>query len=129
MLPAYFIVVFTNSVLPDTQIYPYLHKIGILLGVPAFLYLTKTVSKTTGLKNVLIALGRASFFVFAAHEPLLTVIRKISYKILQPQHDEKILAIYFTSVAASVVICVGLFFLLKHFSPRFTKLIAGGRKD
>lgn len=127
MLPVYLAVVIANSAWPDTQAYPYLHKIGILLGVPVFLLLTRAVSSTTSLKHALVALGSASFFVFAAHEPLLTVIRKILYKVLQPQHDGKILLIYFLSVAATVVICTGLFFLLNRLVPRFTRVIAGGR--
>lgn len=127
MLPVYLAVVIANSAWADTQAYPYLHKIGILLGMPVFLLLTKAASSTTGLKNALVALGSASFFVFAAHEPLLTMIRKILYKLLQPQHNGKILLIYFLSVTASVVICTGLFFLLNRLVPRFAKVIAGGR--
>jgi len=127
MLPLYLAVVITNSIFTDTQVYPYMHKIGIMFGVPVFLYLTKAISKTTALKKSLISLSNVSFFVFAAHEPLLTVIRKISYKLMHPQDDGKILAIYFLSVTTTVIICVCLFFLLNRGFPRFTKIIAGGR--
>lgn len=126
-LPVYLVIVVTNSAFPDAQVYPYLHKIGILLGMPVFLSLTKAISNTTGLKNALVALGSASFFVFAAHEPLLTLLRKIAYKVLQTQHGEKILLIYFVSVIVTVLVCVGMFFLLNRVVPRFTKVIAGGR--
>ncbi|PHV49411.1 hypothetical protein CSQ91_18580 [Janthinobacterium sp. BJB301] len=127
IFPLYIVIVVTNSAFPDTHVYRYFHKIGIMFGIPAFIYLTKEIAKMTALKNALVVLGSASFFVFAAHEPLLTVIRKIAYKILQPQHAEKILAIYFMSVTATVAICICLFFLLKVVFPKFTKLIAGGR--
>ncbi|MGK5043078.1 acyltransferase family protein [Janthinobacterium sp. GB1R12] len=127
MFPLYIAMAIVNSIYPETCFYPYVHKIGIMLGLPSFLYLTKILSRSTALKTALVSMGKASFFVFATHEPLLTVIRKISYKMLQPQHDAEILTIYFLSVVVTVACCSALFFLLNRIVPRFTRMIAGGR--
>lgn len=75
----------------------------------------------------MLALSSASFFVFAAHEPLLTMIRKMTYKVLQPQHEGTTLLIYFLSVSITVVVCTGMFFLLSRTVPQFARLIAEGR--
>lgn len=58
------------------------HKLSVFLGVFLFLYLTKYILTCARAKRVLIRLGMCGFFVFAAHEPLLTVLKKYHISLL-----------------------------------------------
>jgi surface polysaccharide O-acyltransferase-like enzyme len=112
-----------HSALPDRL--PYLHKVVIAFGVPTLWWLTGPAVRMAKLKSLLIKLSSASFFVFAAHEPLLMIIRKVLYKQLLPTGGAAILALYF-----SIPICLLLFLVLTHrcllkIVPSFVGFISG----
>ena len=105
----------------------YLHRTGLIVGVLAALYLTRPALNHERLTQALLALGSASFFVYAAHEPLLMVLRMLAYSNIPLDAPYTVLAIYLllpALVIAFLVLCHGV---LKRTCPRLLGLITGGR--
>jgi peptidoglycan/LPS O-acetylase OafA/YrhL len=104
-----------------------IHYICILLGVPIVLFVTKIIISSEALSKRVIALGGASFFVFAAHEPLLTIVRKIAYKILHPESNLLVLALYFILPLTIISLTTLAYYALNRLYPKFIAVITGGR--
>jgi surface polysaccharide O-acyltransferase-like enzyme len=104
----------------------YLHNASIVLGVLTILCLTKVVFRHARIKESMLALAGCSFFVFAAHEPLLTMTRKIAYKIIQPASDIAGLTLFFLIPTLLVFVLVKLYKVCLCYFPRSTHLITGG---
>lgn len=103
-----------------------LHKIQFLLGCAAMFCITKHVLNLR-LSHYLLSLSKVSFFIFALHEPLLTIVRKIAYRLFMPLTDIKSLLIYFTAPWLVVIICIMTYGILAKLAPSSLKVITGGR--
>lgn len=69
----------------------------------------------------------ASFFLFAAHHTIVRIIIKIFF-VLTPIHSDWIYVLaYFVITAITVLICLAFYGLLNRFTPKFCKIISGGR--
>lgn len=103
----------------------YIHNAGILLGMIFFLNLTAHfLSKGCWKTNEF--LSKASFFVFAIHDPwLLSQFRKIIFKTLHPESDGLLTFTYFLTPALVTLAALGIYILLKRLSPSFLKVITG----
>ncbi|WP_072166289.1 acyltransferase [Erwinia sp. Leaf53] len=106
-----------------------IHKISILLGCAFLISVSLSIvdSKNYFVKNLLVSLGGASFFVFAAHEPTLTVVRKVLYKTVQFSGDSYTTFIYFCSTFVTVVICTFVYYVLSAISLKYFSYLTGGR--
>lgn len=104
-----------------------IHKTAELLGVAFAFCCTRWVRHSPSWTRGLIGLSSASFFVFAAHEPLLTVVRKLSYHFLRPSGNLGIAFLYFADPIAVTVVCLSTYFICAWRSPAFTRIITGGR--
>jgi len=104
-----------------------LHKIGLIFGIAVMINLTKNIFHTKNLKKRTIAMGSASFFIFAAHEPLLTILRKLLYKFIHPENDITILILYFSVPIATIILCYFTYILLKKEFSKVLSWISGGR--
>lgn len=105
----------------------YLHRTGLIVGMLAALYLTRPALNHKRLTQALLALGSASFFVYAAHEPLLMVLRMLAYSHIPLDAPYTVLAIYLilpALVIAFLVLCHGV---LRRTCPRLLGLATGGR--
>ena len=111
----------------DHNDYFYVYKVSMVFGVPAALYATKLVVSRPKIRNILLSLGQASFFVFAAHEPLLTIGRKLAYKIIQPDSSYWVLLVYFLEPTCVIIIFVVIYRFLSTHLVNFTRVITGGR--
>ena len=112
-----------HSAFPESLLY--LHKVVIVFGVPSLWWLTLLAVRAATLKSLLIKLSGASFFVFAAHEPLLIIIRKVSYKLLSPTNGAAILALYFLIPICLIAFLVVLHHYLLKTIPSFLGFITG----
>lgn len=112
---------------PWPQVRPWLHQGLVALGVAAALAASAWLLVRPRWRTALLRWAPASFFVYAAHEPLLTVARKVSYRLLQPEHSAWIVALY---VLVPMVV-IGLLLLLRrgllHWAPGPLAWISGGR--
>jgi hypothetical protein len=126
MLAMYVPLVFMDAWTKHASYNPPVHKLGMPVGVPVALHLSRHL-KRRSVHASFLALGTANFFVFAAHEPLLTIVRKLIYRAWAPDTDAEILM--FHPIAPATVISLSLlaYVALRHFSPRVLELLSEGR--
>ena len=105
----------------------YIHNAGVLLGVVSALYLTKTIVGLNKAKRALLWAGGCSFFVFAVHEPLLTVAKKVIYRAVAPSSNVIVLFIYFVLPVLVITLSILLYASMKTIAPRLLSVISGGR--
>ena len=120
---AFFVFLVLHSTYQDRL--PYLHKFVILFGVPSLWWLTGLALGSAKLKASLIGLVGDGFFVFAAHEPLQTVVRKVSYRLFSPTAGASVLALYLLTPVCMIALLVVVHRCLLKIMPRFTGVITG----
>ncbi len=106
---------------------PYLHKIGVAIGVPAALCSTKFIAQHERLRSLIIGLSGASFFVYAIHEPLLKILMRISYRFISPESPYAILALYFLIPTITILVAVIAHRGFSSVAPRLASIVTGGR--
>ncbi|MFH0963228.1 MAG: acyltransferase [Planctomycetota bacterium] len=126
-LAVYLVIVLLDAASYGGSFNAYVHKVGIVLGVLSALYVTKHIARMEGLKAYVLGLGSASFFVYAAHEPLLTIIRKIAYRTLAPESSAVVLGLYFAIPIVVIAFLVLLYRGLARVAPRCVSVVTGGR--
>ncbi|MDR1090538.1 MAG: acyltransferase [Prevotella sp.] len=104
----------------------YIHKIGIITGIIFCFNLVAFLLAKEKIRSVPF-LSAASFFIFAVHALLLTILRKISFMIFRPESDFTMTSLYFINVILTVFITLGMYYILRRFWPRFVAIITGGR--
>lgn len=116
--------IMSHSMIPPTD--SFFHKIVILLGILWIWSLTSEFIETWTSKR-LQSISYISFFVFAFHEPLVTVLKKLSIMIFKPQETVIITFIYFlVPISATIIsICVGV--LLRRMAPSLYRTATGNR--
>lgn len=124
---AFVILLIIDFFVRDQQAWKYVHRITIATGVLSMLCLSGRIIKHQYLKDALLNLAGASFFVYIAHEPALTVARKIAYKLIRPESSIVIFMLYLIIPIA----LIGLLLLIYRFAnrsfPRATRFVTGGR--
>lgn len=123
----YLVVLIIDCLTKDQSYNSYLHNIGILLGITASLYWSKLAHGMDSMKALLIKLSSCGFFVFAIHEPLLTIVKKLSYKLLAPQSEVQITLLYFAVPVVVILMSIGIYQVLKALVPTPLRIISGGR--
>jgi len=103
----------------------FLKKVVIALSLPSFWWLTGIALRSGKIKAFLFSLSASSFFVFAAHEPALTVLVKAIYKVLRPTNAALLLALYFLIPLGLIAVLMLLHRLLRSTLPAFTDFITG----
>jgi surface polysaccharide O-acyltransferase-like enzyme len=106
---------------------PYFHRFGVLFGVLSLLCITRVIVRNGKVRQVLLALSSASFFVFAAHEPMLTIVKKIAFQLIHPNAAATFLALYLLIPVILVFLLVEVYKHCSRWLPRFTSVIVGGR--
>jgi surface polysaccharide O-acyltransferase-like enzyme len=104
---------------------PFLHKFVLVCGVPSLWWLTKLAAETVVLKSWCVRLSSASFFVYVAHEPLLTLTRKPAYRLLSPTSGAAILTLYFLIPIFLITLLVATYRGLRQTMPSFLAFITG----
>lgn len=119
--------IFTYIGLGDVWLYMILHKLSILVGIIAIWLLYDHLFNQMDIsKKRFYFLLEFNFFLYAFHEPLLTIIKKAFYFIFgQSDLSSLINYLFAPSIAIFISILVG--FYVKKYLPRYYKLITGGR--
>ena len=105
----------------------FFHNISILIGTIAVFSVTKYLLHMKKVKKRLISLAKYSFFVYALHEPLLSVLRKVIFKAFNPSSDFFIFVLYFACVFLTIFITVWIYKVLQKISPQVMTISTGGR--
>jgi surface polysaccharide O-acyltransferase-like enzyme len=105
-----------------------LHRVTTLIGICAGWRFASWMWKSASVSAALGFLAEYSFFLFAAHEPMLTVFRKLGFRLLGHDSSAKLLTVYFGSVLLTIVVCVGSAIILQHLLPWAYRTLTGGRR-
>jgi fucose 4-O-acetylase-like acetyltransferase len=98
-----------------------------LAALAALLVLTKFIEQWPALALPLHRLAAPSFFIFVAHEPLLTAVRRLAYWLWQPSSSEGALGLYFAGVGFTSLVLIVAFRAGQRWAPRALTLLTGGR--
>lgn len=104
-----------------------LHRCGIVVGLAATLFISKRILAHKRLKDTLLWLSGASFFVYAAHEPFLGIIRTIAFQFSPVQLPYTMLLIYLLVPLVVIAALVWLHSVLGICFPKTLKMVTGGR--
>jgi len=123
----YPIIAFADLLTKKYDFNIYIHNAGIIMGIIFCFNVVAFLFEKGWLKSTKF-LSAAAFFVFVVHDPfLLIVFRKLSYLIFHPQSDLALTTLYFANPILVIFCAIALYYILKRFLPRFTKVITGGR--
>ncbi len=103
-----------------------LEKIAVLVGTIAAFSGSRYIVEYKA-KDILINLSKYSFFIFALHEPILSIVRKLSYKILIPQDDISIFILYILCPFVTIAICIYIYKILEKWFPNLLDVLVGNR--
>ena len=106
---------------------PVFTKLVTLGGVAAMWYMADWIFKEGRIKDFVIQMSAYSFFIFAAHEPLLGIEMKIIGKLSLDQWHTISFALYFIVPIFTIALLWVLGRFLKLRTPWFYKTITGGR--
>lgn len=107
---------------------PTLHHVTVAVGICAALHLTSFIHAGGRIASVLLKLAGSSFFVYAAHEPLLTIARKLSLSLLRNAHESALVLLYFALPILLAGLLVLLYRILSAGMPSALSFVSGGRK-
>lgn len=126
LLPLFLVTMLINTYLRLEHGIEWLHRPAILIGVAVFLGCTAPALKCPQLKRNLTTLSTMSFFIFAAHEPLMTVLRKLAYSLVGV-NQLTISLIYLITPLVVVMLTLGCFLAMKRIAPAVLSVLNGGR--
>ncbi len=124
---AYLPILLADTIWNDAPFNTCLHRCGVVVGLVTVLYLTKWVLTCERLKNTLLWLSGSSFFVYAAHEPLLGIVRTIAFRFIPIDWPYTILLLYLFLPLTVIAFLVGLHRLLATITPKTLRIVTGGR--
>ncbi len=125
IIPCYVILACIDALSWQGIAHGYVHRLSLLLGIAAVLHVSGVILRRRRLADFLLRISGSSFFVFAVHGVLLSILRKISYRLVSPQADLTFLLLYFTLPLLVAAVSLGIYLVLRRMSPRFTAVITG----
>ena len=103
----------------------YLHKAMILSGLPFLWWLAQVAVNHAGLRSWLFRLSASSFFVYAAHEPPLSILRKSAFRIFSPTSSVAQIFLYFLIPITLIAVLVVCSEILARWFPSVMAVITG----
>lgn len=123
----YAILVFTDLITIGSDIHKFIHNAGIIIGIICCFNLSSYFINCKGFK-INTYLSKASFFVFAIHDPwVLSTLRKIINRLFYYRDDFSMVLMYLIEIVATIYLSLLIYKILKRTMPRFTAIISGGR--
>ena len=105
----------------------YIENSTIIIGTIAAITLTKYLIKIDIFKKYFLSMAQYSFFIFAFHEPFLSIIRKLSFKLFHPSDDFMILILYFLCPIITIIVALKFYKILEKIVPKLLYISVGGR--
>ncbi len=104
----------------------YMHRVMLILGLFLFwIGYDKVIGRVKNMKRLLF-LTKFTFFIFCAHEPIMTIIKKLLLRWLSVSEAANLTAYIFAPIITiTLVVSVGIF--LRTYLNPFFKVIIGGR--
>lgn len=120
----YPVFVVLNLVLRDDNYMLPFDRLGFLFGLVFTFNLSAWLLERGYVRNSVLLSG-AAFFIFAAHDPMLTLVRRGSVRILSPSGDAAQIALYLLTPALIVGLCLIGYRLMKRYTPGLLYTITG----
>jgi len=100
------------------------HKLQILISL-LFLWSISHYFLIPKIREILLKLSIYSFFLFAFHEPLLSLLTKVLYKTHLPDNNTIVLIYYIFTPLMTIAISLIVAFIIRSITPHFYELISG----
>lgn len=124
---AYISILIADVIWYDASFNVCLHRCGIVVGLVAILSASKWVCANASMKSTLIWLSGSSFFVYAAHEPLLGIARTLAFQYASFSWPYTLVLIYLLVPLVVVAFLVVVHAVLGVCVPGMLKVVTGGR--
>ncbi|WP_321331300.1 acyltransferase [uncultured Bacteroides sp.] len=105
----------------------YIHPAGMLLGILFTVNLVAYLLQHNKIRESAYLAG-ASFFVYAAHEQMLSQIRKMLATVIPLRSEIAYFALYLLPMLLTIFITLSIYYLLKKYCPAAMKIMVGARK-
>lgn len=103
------------------------HNLGILLGIVSAIIIASYLVENKKVK-INSTFANASFFVYALHGILLAPVAKILIKAFHlPDTIFTMLSLYFVTPTITIILCLGIYLMLRKYVPNVWTLLTGGR--
>lgn len=129
LLPAgllYAALIAGSVVFKATAAERYIYPLSILVGMVFAIAATAALLRRRS-RPLPALLPQSSFFLFAYHWLPLALFQKLSVKLFQPTSDLATVTIYLGTTTATVLLGLGLYYLLRRRFPFLLPLFTGGR--
>ncbi|NGM64061.1 acyltransferase family protein [Sphingobacterium sp. SGR-19] len=117
-----------STMMNGTIYHEYIVRIFILVGVVAVINLFDVLNNNERLRTTLAKLAPTSFFIYVAHEVYIINWLKGGWARLPFSESGwgKLIG-YFVVPCLCILVCIGLYYLIKAISPKLLGLLTGGR--
>ena len=122
---AYFTAAILSIFVQSVQCYIH-HNITVILGTIGLPCLISLLIKNNTLK-IPDTLSSSTFFIYALHALFMSKYMKILVIALRPQSPVLVACLYFFIPISTIMICLGLYVILKRTVPNFANIITGER--
>lgn len=124
----YIIIAILDALTKGQNCNVYLHKVGILFGVVSMVVIVSNLL-VFGKVKVYNTLEKSSFFIFALHFLFIGELGKVFFMLFHvvDSNPYAMLALYFIVPIITVLLCLGLYVILKSYLPGICNLLTGGR--
>ena len=119
----YFIIIMFSFLPTGSPYVRLIYSLDISTGILFFWTLTSRIGKRS--RGPLLWASSLSFFVFAAHNPLLDVLQKMIFKLVYVSGPLGFMFFYFGSVFIVLSLCLMLGQVIRRYIPAFFKIITG----
>ena len=103
---------------------PTIKQLNVLVGL-LFAYNFAAWLLKRGICRVNPFLASASFFVYVSHTLVVGRVLKLLFIVFSPASDLAILLVYILAVVLTVLLLLGTFYLMRQYTPRLLKVVAG----
>lgn len=105
---------------------PFIKQLNIVIGL-LFAYNVSAWLLKKKICRVSSFLASASFFIYVSHALIVGKILKLVFVTIRPASEVGLFCTYFFTIGFSVALLLGTFYLLRRYTPRLLKVIAGQR--
>lgn len=113
-------------ILKESVFFQYILNLSIIAGMVSAITLTGHYI-SAGKWHVNRFLSESSFFIYAYHAVVLTLIMKLGVKVISNASSGTLIMVFFLYAFLTVTIGLAIYYLIKKYLPNFTNFITGSR--
>ena len=115
---------FLFFVLGSPKVMHYAKVLSIIVALPLAYNMAAWLLQNTRIK-VSSFLASASFFIYVSHLLICFRVLKLFVIMLQPEQGWAVVATYVVSEVAVILLLLGMFYLMKRYTPSLLRVVAG----